>query len=269
MIAKPNLENILSSTLTRLATEAGLTNTQKGSVTRILTEAYLTQIVNLYDYVDQMFNRVGVSTAQGAYLDLKGDLMRCFRTDATETDSNYRYRITRQPYVIARENLDAIEQNLLKVNGVKRIEIDSDSLGGGYFDVYILTDEVDVPETILSQAQVVVDENKARGVIATAREPFKEYCDISLIVDTPNNISSSSIQMLIENYVSNRLNNIYFGGSINFGQLCEDIQEQFNFSRVSINSIKINNTPIFNYTNFKVGQYSRLVFQSLDVNAIE
>lgn len=269
MIAKPNLDDILSSTLTRLATEAGLTNTQQGSVTRILTESYLTQIVNLYDYVDQMFERVSLSTAKGAYLDLKGDLMRCARTNATETDSNYRYRISRQPFVIARENLDALEQNLLKVGGVKRIEIDTESTGGGYFDVYVLTDELSIPSTVLAQAQAVVDENRAKGIIATAKEPFKEYCDISLIVETPNNISASSVKLLIQDYIANQLNNVFFGGTVNFGSLCENIQEQFNFSRVSINSIKINNTPIFNYTNFAVGKYSRLVFQSLDVNAVE
>lgn len=269
MIVKPSLTDILDVTLQRIAKEAGLTNVQKGSVTRILTESYLTQIIELYDYVDQMFNNVSLSTAQGVYLDLKGDLMRCFRTDATETDSNYRYRISRQPYVIARENLDAMEQNLLQVNGIKRIKIDSQSQGGGYFDVYILTDEIEVPSNILTEAQNIVDNNKARGIIGRAKAPLKEYCDISLIIETKNNVSSSSIQMLVENYISHYLNNIFFGSIVDFGKLCEEVEEKFGFVRVSINSIKINNTPIFNYTNFRVGEYSRLIFNSLDVNAIE
>lgn len=269
MIAKPLLQDILDSTLEKIAREANLTNTQKGSVTRILTEAYLTQIVELYNYVDQMFERVSLSKATGYDLDIKGKILQCSRKDATETDENYRYRIAKQPYVIARENLDAIEQNLLQIDGVKKIKIDTETRGGGYFDAYIITDDLDTSSSILSTAQRIVNDNKAKGIIGEAKSPIKDYCDISFIIESNRSISDTAIKMLIESHVKGYLSNCFFGKLVNFEELCEELMTSFNFKRVAINSVKINNTPIYNYSSFKVGEFSRLIFSSLDVNAVD
>lgn len=269
MIAKPNLNDILNKVLNDITEQAGITNTQKGSISRILTESYLTEIVNLYNYVDQAVSNLSLSTASNSYLDAKGFLLNCARTDGTETDTNYRYRIAQQPFAIARENLDDLESSLLSVPGVKKIWIDEYANGGGSFNVYIFTDEVDPPASIISEAQSVCYGHKAFGIMGEIKTPEKLYVNLDLLVVPAVSVGATTLKQLASKYLKDKIDNLDSDTIVSFTDIIEDLNATLGTEKIIIDDIKINNNSIYNYSSYNLNAYSRLVFDDLAVTVIE
>lgn len=269
MIPKPNLEELLDEVLSEITKEAGITNTQKGSISRILSESYLKQIVNLYDYVDNAVKNISLSTANGAYLDYKGSLFGCERSGGTETDNNYRYRISKKPFTIARENLDDLEESLLQISGIKKVYIDEYGSGGGSFNVYIFTNEANIPNQVLTQAQSVCENHKAFGVLGEIKAPEKVYVSMSLLIKPNGSADVASIKSIALGYLKDIIDNTGNDTTINFIKIVEGLNSTLGSKTIIIDDIKLNNDSIYNHSSYDVNKYSRLVFDDLAVTLIE
>ena len=269
MIAKPNLNELLNTVLNAITEQTGITNTQKGSISRILTESFLTEVVNLYDYVDQAFANLSLSTASSSYLDLKGALMQCIRKDGTETDTNYRYRISQQPFVIARENLDDLEASLLNIADVKKVYIDEYANGGGSFNVYIFTDAVDTPASVISEAQTVCYNHKAFGIMGEIKTPEKLYVNLDVLIRPKVSIGATTLKQLAMRYLKDRIDNVNSDTIVNFTEMIDDLNSTLGTDKIIIDDIKINNNSIYNYSSFNLNAHSRLVFDDVAVTIVE
>ena len=266
----PSKEDLLTTTLSDIQENTNIKNTGIGSVVRLITESIINQIKNLYDYIQNIYNKTTLSLSSGSDLDIKGELTNCQRNSVDETDTNYRARIAKQPQVLARENLTDLEMSLLLIDGIKRVYIDEYNCGGGSFTTYILTDEINIPSNILYKAQQIVSTHKATGIIGNISAPKSEYCYISFILkQNTSSLSSTALIDLIKDYVKNYIEEYIFGDTIDFEALANDVAETYNFSDCKINYITINDNYIYNYSFYQVGQYSRLIFDGIGVEVIE
>lgn len=266
----PSREDLINTTLSDIKENTNIKNVSVGSITRLITEAIINQIKNLYDYVQDIYNKTTLSLSSGTDLDLRGELTNCPRDTVDESDDNYRTRIAKQPQSLARENLDDLEYSLLLIDGVKRVKIDEYSCGGGSLTAYILTDEVDTPASIIDEADRLLQNHRATGIIANLAMPKEEYCYVSFIVKQANGLlTNTGLSSLIQDYVKNYIEEYIFGDTINFEELANELADTYGLTDCRVNYVTINDNYIYNYTFYQVGEYSRLIFDGVGVDIIE
>ncbi len=77
----------------RLLAETDITNLSPGGVARTLLQVYSDQIGEFYRYLDQRMLNAYVSTAQGRYLDMIGELVNISRIDSTFANGKIRFYV--------------------------------------------------------------------------------------------------------------------------------------------------------------------------------
>jgi hypothetical protein len=147
--------------VTSLSARTGITNFHAGSVARLLLEAVNRELDAAYASLEVNMLQSFVSTANGQYLDYLGQLVGCPRL-LSESDSAYRYRITRQSLSMAKANQTAVRLACLTVDGVKDL----------------VCDEIVPPASRVLAVQAAIDNNKAFGIYAKALRP--DVADVSI-----------------------------------------------------------------------------------------
>ena len=162
-----------------LTSETSITYTGDGSIARSILETVNEKIEEYYEEFDFNLAMAFVSTAEGSFLDLIGELLDCERQTG-EDDENYRYRITNQVYVVAGANRTAIRLSCLSVDNVKDIVISEFSRGPGSFSVYVDVDDYTTENSTINDVQSKIDEVKAQGVYGEALIPLKTIIDMNV-----------------------------------------------------------------------------------------
>lgn len=151
--------------LDNLVANTPITATTAGGIARGLLEIINEEFENILTSLDLNLVMSFVSTASGSFLDNIGELLNCQR-ETSESDDNYRYRITQQTSTMSKANETSIRLACLSVEGVKDVILRQFEKGAGTFTAYIITDSLTPSSTILDSVKVAINDVKAFGITA-------------------------------------------------------------------------------------------------------
>lgn len=190
---------MLEDVLTRLRTQGGITETKPGSIARMFAEIMIEEFSPFYDELNLASAMGFVSSSQGPYLDLMGELLNCLR-DAGESDSNYRARIVNQVTIGQSANLTALRLKVLQLNGVADVQFKRYTHGTGSFTCYVIPQVYPISNTLLLQVEQVLDEVAGFGMAIEVKTSEYKPVDINL-----NLIFHSKTTALEREYLRNQV----------------------------------------------------------------
>lgn len=245
---KKSREEILNDLDYRVRTLTDITNTDPGSVARTFLEVLTEEFYEFYTELDLAVTMGFVSTAAGRYLDLIGALLDCER-ELDETDENYRSRIVNQVYVVAGANLTAIRLKALSVEGVNDVIFKEYSHGTGSFSCYVITDDVQTSNSVLSAVQSAIDDTKAYGIYAEVKSPV--LIPVELMVrlvfsSDAGTAEKTTIRQSVMNAVRTYIDNLGMGETIIINEIIQVIMDV---------STKIRDLDIYGMTVNGISQY--------------
>jgi len=257
---------ILQEMMDEIAKSTDIKEMPPGSFVRTLLEVINEKLGACYRDIDLYTAMSFVSTSKGMYLDMIGRMLGCTRL-ADETDDNYRYRITNQVFTAAAANRTAVRLKCLAVPGVKDIYIAPYSRGNGSFTVYVITDEIDTPNEILTQVQTVVNETKAEGIRAIVTKPTPVPIDIRFNIVTKTNSTSSefTISNQLKEEIGNYVDTIPMGGTISIAEILRIAQSNRNVTYAYLSSLHINNEAVIAESQYQLEWDERAYVNSVVV----
>ena len=206
-------------------TDSGL-SISSGRIAKLLLSILNENIIDFYTNLQSVNTQAYVSTATGQSLDLIGQLLNVTRL-SNETDNDFRYRITQQTSTIASANETAIRLALLSITGIDEVIMKPYTHGTGSFSVYIISNTTTISDTLIQEAQTVVDQVKGFGIKATVYKPIYVPVEIKMRLTFSKNVSEidkkiirTQAETLIRNYISN----LMVGASINTSSIESSIQ---------------------------------------------
>lgn len=134
-----------------------------GSIVRLLLACVNSVLADCYNQLKTAHLGSFVSTAEGEFLDLLGDIIHCARRSG-ESDEEYRYRITSQTLVDAAANRTALRLAALSVDGVRDVLLSEYAGGAGSLALYVVIDDLEQQENILSEVSEAVEEVRGNGI---------------------------------------------------------------------------------------------------------
>jgi uncharacterized phage protein gp47/JayE len=246
-------EEMLEGILTQLTSRKGITETSPGSVARTFAEVLVDEFYGFYEELDAMMVMSYVSTARGTYLDLIGMLLDCTRNTG-ELDSEYRYRITNQVYVVQGGNLIALRIKILQLTGVADAQFKRFTNGAGSFTCYIIPEVFPIANDLINRVQSVVDEVASYGIYGEVKTSTAIPVDMNIQLIFANQTTNAERQTIrqqavakVERYVKN----LGMGEAIIINEVIQQVMET---------SSKITDMQIYNLTVKDVNQYVKNVY---------
>jgi len=163
MIVKKTYDELIAEMTSYLAENTSINYFGEGSIAKAIVAANCRSIANYYDTFEYNLSMAFVSTAQGRFLDLIGQLLDCPRR-ANESDENYRYRIIHQVYIIPGSNEKAIRDKCMQVDNVRKVMIRPHVKGAGSFSIYVDVIDYKLREQTLQAVRNVVNNYMALGI---------------------------------------------------------------------------------------------------------
>lgn len=165
-----------------------------------------------------------------------------------ETDENYRARISREILRKEGANLTAVRDALLEIPGVRDVLPLNLARGTGTLDVIIYGYERDVPSTVISECQRVLDEEVAAGISAIARAPVTRPVDVTVQLSIKPSAIFAQVRAAVSEAIRGYLDNLPVEdgtgeGTLVFNELAARIQESHPDIIDSTVSLTINNIP--------------------------
>lgn len=266
-MAKKTRDEILTQLLTRLQKNTEIVDVDPGSIARTFCEILSEEFYEFYNELDLTTTMTFVSTAQGHFLDMIGELLSCNRLPM-ENDANFRTRIVNQVYVIAGGNLTSIRLKLLSIDGVKDVIMREHTRGTGSFSVYVITDEPETPLHILNAAQDAVAVTKSYGVYAEVKAPvlIPVNLKVRLIVsDKVSDAEKATLRQRAQQAIKAYIDNIGLGGTFIVNDIVrEAMKASQRILDADLTSLKVNGANQFS-KNFSINWDERIVIQTLDV----
>lgn len=128
----------------------------------------------------------------------------------TESDVNYRYRLSNATLSAEKANEIAIRLAALSVEGVADIVIKPYSRGMGSYDIIVIPTEGIATSSLVSSVQSAIESAQALGMMGTAKAPTIVPVDIHVqlvfTIDTTEyekDLLKSSVKSAIERYIVN------------------------------------------------------------------
>jgi hypothetical protein len=244
-----------------------VTNLDPGTLARSLVDIFSEEFGDFYKELELTTVMGFVSTAKGQFLDMIGSLLNCTRL-ALETDNNYRSRIINQVYVVAGANETSIRLKVLSIPGVKNIIMKQFTKGTGSFSIYIITDDLITPQSILSQVESVVNESKAAGVFAEVKTPVLIPVELKvrlIFSDKVSDIEKTSIRQQAKQNIKTYIDNIALGGNFIVNEIVRTgMDASSKIIDVDFYSLKVNDMTQF-VRNFQVDWDQRIVINKIEV----
>lgn len=184
-----NFDDIQKEMRQELKGALGVTDFTPGSVSSMLVDTYASREELLYEYLERCMKGMYLSSAEGAVLDLIGELLDCKR-GADELDENFRYRISKKVYTAANANQKSIINTAKSIAGVKDVIISEYTKGTGSFTAFILTDEIDPSPTLIEDVRRRIGNLKAAGVEAIVDVPNPVPIDLTFTISYSKNVTS-------------------------------------------------------------------------------
>lgn len=176
---KKTKDEMLEDVLIRLRVEGGITETSPGSIARMFAEVLIEEFSPFYDELDLVTSMGFVSTSQGLYLDLIGELLNCIR-QTDETDDNYRARITNQVSVAQTANLIALRLKTLQIDGVADAQFKRFTRGTGSYTCYVIPQVYPINNDLLIRVENILNEASAYGMNVEVKTSEYNPVDITL-----------------------------------------------------------------------------------------
>ena len=167
------LERVLQETEYRI----GVNATSPGSLMRTFVEVLTEEFYDFYELLEMVRKNAFLSSAEGVYADLIGELVNCERL-ADETDLAYKERIKNQVDVVAGGNETTVRLKALSVPGVADVRLEPFYEGPGSFACYVYAEPGMAGAYLLSEVERVLEDNKAYGISVTVLEPEQVVVDV-------------------------------------------------------------------------------------------
>lgn len=260
-------DEILQNLLDRLQANTQIVDVDPGSIARAFCEVLAEQYSQFYDQLDLNTTLGFVSTANGQFLDMIGQLLGCTRV-VNETDSNFRSRIINQVYVIAGGNLTSIRLRVLSIDGVRDVIMKEFTKGAGSFSIYVITDDIQTPQNILNQVEDIVNTTKSYGVYAQVKAPVLLPVDLKVRLVFGDNVSDAekaSIRQIAKTNIKAYIDNLGMGGTFSINEVLRNaIAASNKIADSEALEMKMNGAVQF-AKNFTANWDERIVIGSLDV----
>lgn len=268
IIPTKTTNTILNEMINELKARSDITNFKTGSMARTLLEVINTQFGDIYSTLNINLLQSFVSTASGIYLEYIGQLVGCARL-SSESDYDYRYRITRQYLSFAKANETAIRLACLSITGVNDVVIEEFLYGTGSLGIYLITDELIPSIGLIETAQGIVDEVKAFGIYA--RVLPQQLADINIqysLVYKKNAVVNSGVLLSnLKTAIQAQLDRTGLGGNLSIADLVRlPYTVSNNILESRILSIDIDGETIYNRENYNLSRVTRARVLNLKVN---
>lgn len=178
MIVKSQQE-MTQRILGSLQNRVGVNATGAGTLAQTLTEVLVEEFHDFYDELNLVNAMAFLSTSEGGYVDLIGQLVDCAR-EVGESDLAYKERMRRQVYRVAGGNLTAIRLEALKVIGVADITFEEYSDGPGSFTCYVYGDGNAEMRLLVNDVAANIERVKAYGVSVSVKTPVERAVSIAI-----------------------------------------------------------------------------------------
>jgi len=146
----------------------------------------------------------------------------------TESDSNYRYRLTNATLSAERANEISVRLAALSVDGVADVVIRPQARGIGTFDVIVIPVSGIANDTLVSSVQTAIDVVTAVGIRGTAIKPSIVPVNIEVRIvftmDTTD-FQKSEIRSMVQSAITNYIVNIPIGGDFILNEMRQQIMD--------------------------------------------
>lgn len=251
-----------------LRSSTNITNFTPGSIARTLLEVFNRKLNACYTYFGLYASMTFLSTAEGIYLNMIGEMLGCARLDSSEEDDNYRYRISQQVFTSAMANRTAIRLRCLAIADVKDVIITPYTHGNGSFTIHVITNEIDTPNNIILDVENAVNDVKAEGIKAIVTKPKIIDVDVTfkVILKPGNGISDIALATRLKGIISDYIDEIPMGGNFSIYQMLNIVQSNISVSQVYLNSLYIDGEAIMIKTDYQMDWDKRLHINSVLVS---
>ena len=145
-----------------------------GTIARLFLSIINKNISTLYKVLTVNHLRAFLSTSDGAALDAIGLLLQCKRKDS-ESDDDYRYRISQQCLTLATSNETAIRLAALTTDGVYDVKLKPFAMGTGTFTVIIILESNVDSDVVLKNVTNNINETVGYGIRFKVVTPTLSY----------------------------------------------------------------------------------------------
>lgn len=241
-------EEMLEDVISRLHTDGGVTETSPGSVARMFAEVIIEELGPIYSEIDFVLSMSFVSSSEGVYLDLIGELLGCKRNEM-ESDEDYRARIVNQVTVVQSANLTSIRIKALQVEGVADVYFKNHSKGAGSFSCYIVPQVFPVEDDLLLRVREELEEVIGYGISMEVQ--LSEYIpvdlDLSVIFNSQSlEVERDHIRHSIEASIGEYFESLGFGSPIIINEIIErSMSASEKIIDVEIKSLRVNSKEYF------------------------
>lgn len=196
MIIKSQQE-MTSRILQSLQNRVGVNATGAGTLAQTFTEVLVEEFYDFYDELNLVNAMAFLSTSEGQFVDLIGELLDCAR-EVGESDLEYKERIRKQVYRVAGGNLTAIRLEALKVIGVEEVEFEEYSEGPGSFTCYVYGGRGAETRLLVSDVAAAIDKVKSYGVSVKVLAPKEKTVFVGMDIMFKEGVGSSEQSLLKE-----------------------------------------------------------------------
>lgn len=190
----------------------GVSDKTPGGVARLFLAIINKRLSTYYETLKLNHAQAFVSKANDQFLDMIGELLACYRTEAEIGDDEaYRYRITKQIQIVASANEMAVRLAALSIEGVQDVMMKRFTHGTGSFSVYVISENPFTPQDILDNVQVAIEEAEAYGVRGEVFRPIVLTVDLRVrlifnktVADLDRKLAIAHAQDSLKNYVNSR-----------------------------------------------------------------
>lgn len=211
LLAIKNLEQLNEKAIERL--KANGFNVSAGSIAKLFNTLINEDIADFYQTLNTYHIQAILSKAEGEYIDYIGVLLNCVRhTD--ESDTNYKYRISKQSLSLEKANETAIRLAALTVEGVQDVVLKNYSHGPATFSMVVLADTgLATYNSIPDMLNIVLSDVAAYGIKYYIYFPVLKPIKLKLKLQTETMTTSDLIDLTnnLTNVVRQYLNSRNIG----------------------------------------------------------
>ena len=146
----------------------------------------------------------------------------------TESDANYRYRLSNATLSAEKANEISIRLAALSVNGVADVLIKKYARGVGTFDIIVIPVEGIANDSLVSSVQTAIDAVTAYGIKGTAIKPTVIPVEIEvrlIFVDNATDFQRSQIRSLARSSIEKYIVNIPIGGDFILNEMRQQVMD--------------------------------------------
>lgn len=181
----------------------------EGSIAKSIVAIASNSIEMYYNDLDFNMRMAFVSTAQGHFLDLIGELIDCQRL-SNESDNNYRYRIIHQVYVIPGSSETALRIHCMNIDNVRDVILRPHVRGAGTFDIHVDVVDRNKEQETLEEVRKIIHNHMAFGLAGNITLPVYLLVKMAMHITFKREISmsqkrsiASECRQAVRNYIDN------------------------------------------------------------------